>query len=348
VNISGQGIGGSSPNSDLVVDGTTVVLNAASTYNGPTTIQNSGTLQLGASNVLPTSPQTALTVNTNSTLNLAGYNDGVGSLTGDTTGIVRNNVAGATSTLTINPGTGTSTTFAGTIAGTNGGAQGNIAVVKTGAGELVLAGANTFSGATTVSGGTLTAASPSGGALGSTGAITVGSGGTLLLGGSNQVNDTAPVTLAGGTIAKGNFSEGSTSTPGFGALTLMASGSKLDFGSASGGTLTFASLAPGAFTLTIENWSGVANTVGSVSTDRLIFGTDQTSNLSAFAFNGYHIGATQFDLGNGFYEVVPMTPVPEPGTYLAASFALLALLFEVRRRRSRIRRSAAASPAPAL
>ena len=45
-------------------DGTTVVLSAASSYNGPTTVQNSGVLKLGANNVLPTSPQTALTLNT--------------------------------------------------------------------------------------------------------------------------------------------------------------------------------------------------------------------------------------------------------------------------------------------
>ena len=56
ININTNGITGSSANSDLVVDGTTVVLNTANSYNGPTTIQNSGTIQLGASNVLPTSP----------------------------------------------------------------------------------------------------------------------------------------------------------------------------------------------------------------------------------------------------------------------------------------------------
>src|SRR5947209_4940289 len=71
VNITTTGISGSAANSDLVIDGTTVVLSAASTYNGPTTIQNSGTLQLGNSNVLPTSPVTAMTLDATRIFNLA-------------------------------------------------------------------------------------------------------------------------------------------------------------------------------------------------------------------------------------------------------------------------------------
>ena len=80
VNINNNGITGSAANSDLVVDGTTVVLNTTNSYNGPTTVQNSGILQLGASNVLPSSPQTAMTVNTSSVFDLASFSDGVASL----------------------------------------------------------------------------------------------------------------------------------------------------------------------------------------------------------------------------------------------------------------------------
>ena len=161
---------------------------------------------------------------------MASYSDGVASLAGDSTAVVKNTVTATTSTLTANPGSGVSSTFAGVIAGTNGGAEGNIALVKTGAGTLVLSGANTFSGSTTVSGGTLTAAATSGAALGSTSSITVNSGGTLALGATDQINDSASVALAGGTFAKGNFSEGSTSSSGVGALTLTTSGAHIDFG----------------------------------------------------------------------------------------------------------------------
>jgi fibronectin-binding autotransporter adhesin len=275
-----------------------------------------------------------MTINTNSIFDLAGHSDGVASLTGDGTATVKNSVASSTSTLTINPASG-STTFAGVIAGTNGGAQGDIAIQKNGAGTLVLTGANTYSGSTIINGGTLTVASPSGGALGSSSSVTVGSGGTLLLGNDNQVNNSATMTLAGGTFAKGNFSEGTAGTPGVGALTLTASGSHLDFGTGTVGVLTFASFTPGGFTLTIDNWTGNGNTVGSPSTDRLIFASDQSANLSSFVFNGF-AGAVEFNLNNGYYEVTPLQAVPETSTWVAAALALgVAGLHFARRRRAK-------------
>jgi fibronectin-binding autotransporter adhesin len=340
VNVITNGITGSAANSDLIVDGTTVVLSAANSYNGPTTIQNSGTLKLGNSNVLPTTPQTALTINTSSTFDLASYSDGVASLTGDSTATVKNSVVGGTSTLTVNPGSGSST-FAGIITGTNAGAQGNVALQKNGAGALVLTGANTFSGATTVNAGTLTAAAASGSALASTSSVTVNSGGTLALGQSNQINDTATMTLVGGIFAKGNFSEGSASTAGMGTLTLAASGSQIDFGSGTVGVLTFASFDPGAYALSITNWTGTANTVGGLSTDRLIFASDQSANLSSFVFAGYAPGAVEFDLGNGYFEVTPFSVVPETSTWLAGAFTLgmLGAQIALRRRRAKASRT---------
>jgi autotransporter-associated beta strand protein len=210
--------------------------------------------------------------------------------------------------------------------------------VKSGAGTLTLTGSNTFSGNTTINGGTLIAASTSpGGALGSTSAIVVNSGGTLLLGASNQINDAAPVSLGAGTIAKGNFSEGSTSSAGFGALTLTATGSRLDFGSGAAGVLAFASFTANNLTLTIDNWTGTANTIGSDLTDRLIFTSNQSANLSSFSFTGYG-GAAQYDLGSGYYEIVPtVAPVPEPSTYAAGLLALMAVGWQQRRRLAALR-----------
>jgi fibronectin-binding autotransporter adhesin len=329
VNIMNNGITGSSPNSDLVVDGTTVVLDTANSYNGPTTIQNSGTLKLGASNVMPTSPQTDLTVNTSSIFDLASFSDGVASLTGDSTAIVKNSVAGTTSILTVNPSSG-STTFAGVIVGTNSGAQGDIALVKSGAGTLVLTGLNTFSGSTTINAGTLTAADTSGSALGSTSSITINSGGTLLLGAINQINNSATMTLAGGTFSKGSYNEGAANAVGIGALTLTASGSHIDFGTGIVGVLCFASFTPNSNTLVIDNWTGTAGTVGSASTDRLIFASNQSSNLSDFSFTNFS-GAQEIALGSGFYEIVPVTAAPEPSTYLAGVIALIALGYNERR-----------------
>lgn len=50
--VTGQ-ISGSSPNSDLVVDGATVTLGSANAYNGPTVIDGGGTLILGVANAIP-------------------------------------------------------------------------------------------------------------------------------------------------------------------------------------------------------------------------------------------------------------------------------------------------------
>jgi autotransporter-associated beta strand protein len=243
--------------------------------------------------------------------------------------VVKNSSAGGTSMLTVNPGVGVSTTFGGLIAGTNGGTQGDVALRKTGAGTLILTGANSFSGATTVDGGTLIAAATAGSALASTGSISISNGGTLFLGANNQINNAANMTLSGGTFAKGNFSEGSASGLGLGALILAGASSHLDFGTGTVGALAFASLNTGGFTLTVDNWTGTGAAGGNNSTDRLIFASDQTGNLGSFFFAGYGLGAMEFDLGNGLYEIVPA--VPEPATYISGILVLALLLFHHRK-----------------
>lgn len=67
VNITGTGISGASANSDLIVDGTTLVVGAASNYNGPTTIQNNGTFVANAEVTT-----TQLSVNSGSTVSGTG------------------------------------------------------------------------------------------------------------------------------------------------------------------------------------------------------------------------------------------------------------------------------------
>jgi autotransporter-associated beta strand protein len=293
----------------------TLTLSGINTYTGATNI-SAGTLQISASDRITNTSDLFVS---GGTFGLQTFND-----------TVRN--------VTLSSGSITGT---GTLTGTSYAVQSGTAspilagngatMTKTTAGTVTLTGANTFTGATTVSGGTLTLASGSGSALGSTSGITVNSGGTLLLGANNQINNTAPITLSGGTLAKGNFSEGSTSAAGLGALTLSATASRLDFGTGTAGTLTFASFTPGAFTLTIDNWS-------SGTTDRLVFASNQSANLSSFNFTDYAPGAIQFDLGGGYYEITPNAAVPEPATYLAGALALATLgcrqLRRFRRRRS--------------
>jgi fibronectin-binding autotransporter adhesin len=127
--------------------GNLTLSNTTNAFTGGLTI-NGGSLILGASQVI-TDSQT-VTLNSAGTLDLNGFNETVGSLTG--TGIIQNQAAG-TSTLTA--GTGGSTTFSGTIRNNSGAGSGIVALTKAGSGTLTLSGTNSHTGLTNVSAGTL-------------------------------------------------------------------------------------------------------------------------------------------------------------------------------------------------
>ncbi len=226
-------------NGTLTKDGLgTLILNAANTYTGLTTV-SAGVLNIRNATGLGTAAG-GTTVSSGATLQLQN-NITIGNealtlrgagATGQNGALVNvsgtNNYGGlltlgAASTISsdsgtlnlTNLGTITGATFGLTLRGSGNGTVASIigttsgTLTKSGTGTWTLTGANTFTGATTVNGGTLTLASGSSGALGFTSAITVNSGGTLLLGGHNQINNLASLTLAGGTFARGNFNEGS-------------------------------------------------------------------------------------------------------------------------------------------
>jgi outer membrane autotransporter protein len=134
----------------------TTILTAANTYTGATTV-NAGTLQAGAVNTF--APGSAFTVVSGATLNLASFNQTIGSLAG------AGSVALGSATLTSGTDN-TSTTFSGTISGTG-------SLTKIGSGTLTLSGANTYSGGTTLAAGTLRLANDQ--ALGSGALTTTGS-----------------------------------------------------------------------------------------------------------------------------------------------------------------------------
>ena len=116
----------------------TLALSGLNTYTGPTAV-NAGTLQAGAVNAF--SSASAFTVASGATLDLAGFDQTIGSLAG----------AGAvtlgSATLTTN-GDGSDTTFSGTISGSGG-------LVKIGEGTLTLLGNNSYTGGTLLNEGTL-------------------------------------------------------------------------------------------------------------------------------------------------------------------------------------------------
>ena len=196
-----------SNNSSTGGGGGQLVLNAASTYTGNTTINfnapnatGSSSIKLGVDNALPTT--TGIVVGTKTgirapILDMNGRNQQVGYLADGanvsaTQFLTITNLGTADSVLTIGgsvtPGTG----FGGLITGgTTAGSR--ISVVKTGANSQTLSGANTYTGGTTVSAGTLVAGNVSG--FG-TGGVTV-NGGTLDLASLAVAN---AITANGGTI----------------------------------------------------------------------------------------------------------------------------------------------------
>lgn len=269
----------------------------------------------------------------NGTLNLNG-----GTLA--TIGFFKNTTNG-TSVINLNGGTlraGASTTgFLNTNANTtvsvgNGGvvidtagfnvtvrasllAGGTGGLTKTGNGALTLEGNNTLSGLLDVQTGRVAlAGSGSSAAAGGATGVTVRSGATLLLASSGQVNDTAQVTLSGGTILRA-----SGVSEVFGNMSLTTA-STLDFGNvASSGSITFGTYAPSSL-LTVRNFFE-----GNV----LVFGSDLRStinNAGLFSFDNSFVSS--WNAGTSTFTI---TAIPEPSAYVSALGLLILSLFFGRR-----------------
>ncbi|MEI7863854.1 MAG: S8 family serine peptidase [Chthoniobacterales bacterium] len=204
----------------------------------------------------------------------------------------------------LNRGSGFGTnTISGSI-GTN-----VTSLTQQSSGLLLLSGNNTFTGATTVTSGTLRlAGAGQNQALRSTATISVASGATLLLGTSDQVNNSAPITLSGGTITRG-----SGVSEVFGNLNLTQA-SFLDFGTGTAGTLTFGTYAPGAL-LTVNNFAQV---------NTMVFGSDLSSTINSSSFFVFTNGGIASYAWNADTSKFTITAIPEASTYLAA-LCLLAL-----------------------
>jgi len=256
-------------------EGTGIVeLTGNNTYSGATNV-SAGTLQAGSPTAL--SADSAYTVT--SVLDLNGFSNTIGSLTG--TGTVTNNGV-ATATLTVG-NENTSTTFSGMLEdGTS-----VLQLTKTGTGTLTLTGNNTYSGTTNVAAGTLRAGAPT--AFSADSAYTVTS--VLDLNGfSNTIgslsgtglvtNDgAAAATLTVGTddtstTFSGIFEDGTSvlqlTKTGTGTLTLTGNNTYSGATNVALGTLQAGSpkafSANSAFTVTsVLDLNGFSNTIGSLS-----------------------------------------------------------------------------------
>jgi autotransporter-associated beta strand protein len=162
---------------------------------GKVAISSTGTLTQGCDQlIVPGSP-----VADAGFYSLGGYAQTVGALSGNGTIDLSN---GGRLTVNMPPG---SSTFSGHIINTSTSPGGPGSLIKTGSGQLALAGSSSYSGGTTINGGTLLVQSTTGSATGS-GSVTVNFGG--IFAGTGTISGDALV-LPGGTISPGSSSAGS-------------------------------------------------------------------------------------------------------------------------------------------
>ncbi|MEO8023510.1 autotransporter domain-containing protein [Polaromonas sp.] len=243
----------------------TTILSGANTYSGATAI-NGGTLRAGAANTLSGSSAVTLANTAGATLDLNNFSQTIGSLAGG--GTTGGDVTLGSGTLTAG-GNNSSTSFGGVISGTG-------AFTKTGAGNLILTGANTYSGGTTINGGTLRAGAAN--TLAGSSAVTVAdiAGATLDL---NNFNQTVG-SLAGGGAAGGNVTLGS------GTLTAGGNNSSTSFGGVISGSGAFSKTGAGNLILTgVNTYSGGTTVSGGILQGNSISLQGNITNNAAVTFN---------------------------------------------------------------
>jgi hypothetical protein len=312
-------ISGTSNNSDLDLNATTVALSNTNSYNGPTSIAGGSTLLTAINNALPTPTNTAVTFGlpgesgTTNTLDLMGNNETVASLNvGSTNSNVVSQVISSASTVngsnitisgapslstgTLTVATTTNDTFSGSLGGS--GSATNFNLVKSGVGN----------------GGTLSG-------TGYVGAITVNSGGILspgsapynltkqLTGSSNNVLTGTSLTVHGGSILSYNLYNATGNT---GTALNPAGGTVIDLGL-------------GAFDLAGDVTSATPVIINLNNTASAGFGTitDGIANVyNLVEFGSGDTNITLADLTNGDFSITNLSSVlnPADSAYLKLTY----------------------------
>ncbi|HSH96368.1 MAG TPA: autotransporter-associated beta strand repeat-containing protein, partial [Roseimicrobium sp.] len=288
-------------------------LAGTNTFTGGVTI-NAGVLQLNSAGALNATSSNAVTFGASSTGTLRLNGNSVTVLGLDTNAIagtpVVENASATGATLTVSKASGTST-YAGVMRdGTGGGA---LSLTKSGAGTLVVTGANTYTGTTTVTAGTLRAGVGSvanvSGAFGNNSAvilantagvvldlasfstqlgslsgggttggnITLGSG-TLTIGGDN----TSPAAYAGVISGTGELVK-------IGTGTLILSGANTYTGAQSGNTRN-TTIKAGTLVVGANAPSGSAGALGNSTTAVLLGDTTGSQNAALLTNGAFTIG----------------------------------------------------------
>ena len=232
--------------------GTLTLGGTSNTYSGGTTISG-GALATDTSGALPTGG--AVTI-TSGTLDLSGYSATIGTLSGSSGGTITSGSAGS---ITLTSTSATNSTYAGTI--TNG--LGTMAFTKQGAGTLTLSGTSSYTGATTISGG------------------------VLAYGVSNALSNSTAVTVAGGGLGIGSYTDtvaSFTITSG----SLFGSGKLTAATYALGGGTVAGNLGTGSMTVTANsNLNGTADVISvSLNSGTLALGSAGRFTSNQVALTG--------------------------------------------------------------
>jgi autotransporter-associated beta strand protein len=288
----------------------TLILSAANTYTGGTTIVQ-GKVQLGVSQALPAQDNLIMNGGASSagTFDLHGFNQTINGLVGangTVNGYVENDAASTASTLSII--NSTNATYSGTIRDSSGGG-GTVGLFFSGPGNQTVdvqsAVGNLFSGGTIISNGTVTLTAPT--AIGApinlgAGPITLLSNATLFAVGAQNQNNGATWNSLANTI---NIPAGQTATiwgPSRGTMQANITG---------GGTLFYnTAYVRGQIN---GNWSGFTGqiifgpTVASANDNGANLGINTTSGFQNIFCTNNVVGKTP---GSGLilYNVVAGTP----------------------------------------
>ena len=220
-------------------------------------------------------------------LNIAGYNNTIGSLTGG--GTTGGNVSLGAAALTIGADNTSPAAYAGVISSTGSPVT---SVVKIGTGTETFSGANTYTGATLINGGILNASSSS--ALGS-GNVTFG-GGTLQYG----TTSAAGTDLSGRIVSSGSAisldTDGQTVTYAGALASSNTGGLTLQDSAGSPGSLTLGGV--DAYTGATTVTSGALNLTGTLTNSSSV-----TVNGGSFSTSGKVAAATTVTVNNGSFTV---------------------------------------------
>ncbi|MEB0174977.1 autotransporter-associated beta strand repeat-containing protein, partial [Undibacterium sp. CCC3.4] len=257
-------------------------LGGANTYSGATTI-SAGSLLAGAANAF--SAQSAFSTASGASLNVAGFNQTIGSLAGSA-GTVTNSAA--TAAVLSSGADNTSTNFAGALQ--NGASV--LGFTKIGSGTQTLSGTNTYTGTTTISAGTLQIGA--GGSSGSLGTGAVVNNATLSFNRSGVQMDVVNVISGTGNLVdngsnhvvlSGNNTYSGTTSIGVGSVLFAG------FGTATGTFGSGAIINNGSVVFGRRDTVTVANAIsgsGSVTQDSQGAGT----GILTLSGNNTYTGAT--------------------------------------------------------